>query len=33
MAEVVGTEEEHGGEVALDPHFLREAQDMSWVAS
>jgi hypothetical protein len=29
MAEVVGAEEEHEGEVALDPCLLREALEMS----
>jgi hypothetical protein len=28
-AEVVGAEEEHGEEVALDPHLLREVLEMS----
>lgn len=33
MAEVVGAEEEHGGEVALDPNLLTEALEMSSVGS
>jgi hypothetical protein len=33
MAEVVGAEEEHEGEVALDPCLLREALEMSWIGS